>query len=75
MPADTTNANNTDAGDKTNNEPVNEEYKYEAKTPIPTPITPPTKVKIMASIRNWVIITFFLAPKAFLKPISLILSK
>ena len=44
--------------------------KYEVTTPSKEPMIPPLKVKITASVKNWLIIIFFLAPKAFLKPIS-----
>ena len=42
--------------------------------PIAMPIIPPATVRMIASERNWVIITFFLAPRALRSPISLVLS-
>ena len=38
--------------------------------PIPTPIMPPILVSTDASVRNCINMRLFLAPKAFLRPIS-----
>lgn len=38
------------------------------------PMSPPVKLKITLSVRNWVKISLFFAPMAFLMPISRVLS-
>ena len=42
--------------------------------PTTTPMIPPILVSMAASVRNWYKITFFLAPIAFFRPISLVRS-
>ena len=74
IPAETIKANRMEFIDITNGELVKREIPYEADIPAPMPITPPTNVNSIDSTKNCVIITFFLAPKAFRKPISRVLS-
>ena len=42
--------------------------------PVITPAIPPIEVSTTASVRNWNRMAFFLAPIAFLRPISFVLS-
>ena len=50
------------------------DIKYASPIPAPTPISPPMDVRTAASVRNCPRIDLFLAPSAFLRPISLVLS-
>jgi len=50
------------------------ERSKDRQMPSPMPRRPPVRVRIMASIKNWVMIVLFLAPKALRRPISLVLS-
>ena len=42
--------------------------------PVNTPTIPPMEVSTTASVKNWNRMAFFLAPMAFLRPISFVLS-
>ena len=41
--------------------------------PVITPAIPPIEVSTIASVKNWNRMAFFLAPIAFLRPISFVL--
>ena len=53
---------------------INWPIKSENKNPRIIPINPPRPDRVKASIKNWFLISLSLAPKAFLKPISLVRS-
>ena len=55
-------------------EPATLDTTFESPIPRTTPIIPPTLVSTAASVRNCPRITFFLAPIAFFRPISLVRS-
>jgi len=55
-------------------EEVTLEIIYEVKIPRITPIIPPAKVRMIDSIKNWVVMCLDLAPTALRKPISRVLS-
>src|SRR6185503_6936404 len=74
IPALTTKASNIDSGERTNNEWAKREMIYDNTTPKIMPITPPTNVKIIDSVRNCVIMVFLFAPSALRSPISRVLS-
>ena len=74
MPTETAKARSIEPGKITKGEPVKFATAYEVMTPKIIPIIPPLNVRMMDSVKNWVIIFFFFAPRAFLSPISLVLS-
>src|SRR5258708_6197093 len=64
IPADTTVARITDDGEMMNSVPVVEAIMYDVTTPPITPITPPLKVRMMASVKNWIMTVFIISPSS-----------
>ena len=54
--------------------PESLETTFDRTIPTITPMIPPILVSMAASVRNWKRMTFFLAPIAFFRPISLVRS-
>ena len=54
--------------------PLNIDINLAKPIPVNTPTIPPIKVSTTASVKNWNRMAFFLAPIAFLRPISFVLS-
>ena len=54
--------------------PLNTDINLAKPIPVNTPTIPPIEVSTTASVKNWNRMAFFLAPIAFLRPISYVLS-
>jgi hypothetical protein len=54
--------------------PLKDFKTQEIKYANPTPNTPPAKLSRMLSVKNWINISLFFAPRDFLTPISRVLS-
>ena len=55
-------------------QPAKKVKRKDTPDQIATPASPPIKDNITASIKNWIMISWRLAPMALRKPISLVLS-
>ena len=54
--------------------PLNIDINLAKPIPVNTPAIPPIEVSTTASVKNWNRTAFFLAPMAFFRPISFVLS-